>query len=60
MPVEIRDEEARALLRALDSYLPELRYEAARVKRERDRHELVVIEETLSALRDRLERTLGP
>jgi hypothetical protein len=48
--------ELHALRWALDNYLPELRFAEARVKRERDRHEVVVIEETLTALRERLDR----
>jgi hypothetical protein len=56
-PIDTR--EASALLKALDSYLPELEYELARVKLERDRHELVVEDELLRALRGRLERTFG-
>lgn len=55
MAVLLRDDEARVLAWALDNYLPELRYELARVKRGRDRHELVVREEMLSAIRERLE-----
>jgi hypothetical protein len=59
MDVELAPEEIEALCWALDNYLPELRYEEARVKRERDRHEVVVKEEILTALRVRLAQRLG-
>lgn len=52
--------EAQALLQALDSYLPELEYELARVKLERDRHELVQRDQLLRDLRARLDATLRP
>lgn len=54
MTLLLSDREERALRRALDAYLPDLRYEAARVKLMRDRHELVVLDEVLSNLRERL------
>jgi hypothetical protein len=50
----LSEEEAHALERALDNYLPELRYELARVKLERDRADLVELDEMLERLRDRL------
>jgi hypothetical protein len=55
----LSDAEREALLWALDNYLPELRYEAARVKVERYRHDIVVKEEILSALHERLARQAG-
>lgn len=57
-PMDAR--EAEALLQALDSYLPELEYELARVKLERDRHELVLRDQLLRDLRARLDATLRP
>lgn len=57
-PIDVR--EAEALLQALDSYLPELEYELARVKLERDRHELVVRDQLLRTIRSRLDATLHP
>lgn len=54
MTLLLTDREERALRRALDTYLPELRYDLARVKLMRDRHELVVLDEVLSDLRERL------
>jgi hypothetical protein len=50
----LEEEEIAAVRWALENYLPELRYEAARIKRERDRHELVVQEQILTALLARL------
>lgn len=60
MNFTIDTREAEALLQALDSYLPELEYELARVKLERDRHELVVRDQLLRDLRARLDATLHP
>ena len=54
MEIALSRAEIEALCWALDNYLPELRYDEARVKRERDRHEVVVREELLTALRTRL------
>ena len=54
----LSESEARALCWALDAYLPGLRYEEARVKLARDRHDMVVQEEILSALRERLRQRL--
>jgi hypothetical protein len=51
---ELTDAEALAVTQALDAWLPELRYDLARIKRERDRRELVALEDTLSRLRSRL------
>jgi hypothetical protein len=61
LTISFSPEELRALCWALDNYLPELRYEEARVKLSHYRHDLVVIEETLTALRERLgkEQTAG-
>ncbi|MCO5168288.1 MAG: hypothetical protein M9894_18260 [Planctomycetes bacterium] len=53
LPLDPR--EVGALLDALDSYLPELEYELARVKLERDRHEMVERDELLRGIRARLE-----
>jgi hypothetical protein len=50
----LSEEEARALCQVLDKYLPELRYELARIKLERDRHPLVVLDNLLERLRGRL------
>jgi hypothetical protein len=49
------DIEADAVRWALQAYLPELRYEAARIKLTSHRHELVEIEQVLSRLASRLE-----
>jgi hypothetical protein len=49
------DTEADAVRWALRAYLPELRYEAARIKLTSHRHELVEIEQVLSRLSERLE-----
>ena len=57
--IALSRDEIEVLCWALDNYLPELRYEEARVKRERDRHELVVKEELLTALRVRLGQRAG-
>jgi hypothetical protein len=54
MATTLSIEEARALATALDAYLPELRFEAARIKRQRDREELVLRERILTDLRKRL------
>jgi hypothetical protein len=51
----LEDAEIEAVRWALANYLPELRYEAARFKRERDRHELALREEILTALLERLD-----
>lgn len=60
MSITLSEQEAVAIVEALDGYLPELRYELARVKLERDRHELVQREEVLTELRRRLaERLVG-
>lgn len=53
-PITLSDEEVRLLRRALDNYLPELDYEVARIKLERERHEILGFDEALHALRDRL------
>jgi len=52
--VTISDDEARALKTFLDKFMPELDYELARIKLERDRHSLVVLEETLQHVRQKL------
>jgi len=53
----LTDVEARALARALDSYLPELAEEAARAERKEDAHELWQHYETLQLVRGRLPDT---
>ena len=58
MMVTLDQEEVRALVRALDGYLPELEYDLARVKHERDRHELVALDRVLLSLRNRLRHEL--
>jgi hypothetical protein len=52
--VTLTDIEARALRRALENYLPELRYELARVKLESTRHDLVELERLLTDIEERL------
>jgi hypothetical protein len=52
----LSDQEAVAVRWALENYLPGLRFTEARIERERDRHELVQLEERLSALLARLEQ----
>jgi len=54
MGITLTDEEARALKRALDIFLPELDYDVARIDRVRDRHELAQVDEVLRSLRVRL------
>jgi hypothetical protein len=57
--VSLSVDELRALCWALDNYLPGLRYDEARVKLGRDRHEVVARETLLSALRQRFGDALG-
>lgn len=57
--VALNEEEMRAVLWALDNYLPELAYDLARIDRERDRHEVAAFERTLAALRERLHDDLA-
>jgi hypothetical protein len=57
MQLTINRDEANALLRALDRFLPELEFEMARIKLPRDRHSLVELDETLHRVRDRLATT---
>jgi hypothetical protein len=52
----LSDPEAAAVRRALDAYLPELRYETARIRRMRERHDLVHLDEILTSLSARLAR----
>jgi hypothetical protein len=52
--MELDEREVVALMRALDSYLPELEFEMARVKLERHRHDLVELDHVLRRLRERL------
>jgi hypothetical protein len=56
LTIPLSSDELKALCWALDNYLPQLRYDEARVKLARNRHDLVVVEETLTALRERLGR----
>ena len=57
MQLTLNREEANTLLRALDHFLPELEFAAARVKLPRNRHSMVVMETTLRQLRERLAAT---
>ena len=59
MAILLNDTEADAVRWALQSYLPELRYEAARIRLQSHRHELVEIEQVLSRLASRLEANAG-
>jgi hypothetical protein len=54
MSWQLGDDEAATIRRALDNYLPELRYELARVKLPSERHELVEFERKLTHLRRKL------
>ncbi len=54
MPISLTDEEARAVKALLDKYMPELDYELARIKLERDRDSLVEFERVLANLRKKL------
>jgi hypothetical protein len=54
MIFELNEVEAQALMRALDSYLPELAEDAARTDRQRDAHELWDRYRALQAVRARL------
>jgi|SRR3954462_11999617 hypothetical protein len=57
--VSLSVDELRALCWALDNYLPGLRYDEARVKLGRDRHEVVARETLLSTLRLRFGEALA-
>jgi hypothetical protein len=59
MNLVLDDIETRVLQWALQKYLPELRYEAARIKLPRDRHDLVLKEQVLSILLERLTDSPG-
>jgi hypothetical protein len=52
--LSLSSDEAQALARALDGYLPELAEEAARTDRQPDAHELWEIYRALEAIRSRL------
>jgi hypothetical protein len=52
--VTLTDGEAHAVKQAIDNYLPELEYELARIKLERDRRGLVALDEMLRQIRNRL------
>jgi hypothetical protein len=55
---EISDNEAAALARALDGYLPELAEEAARTDRQPDAHELWDMYRALQSVRTHLSVAL--
>ncbi|MBI4508557.1 MAG: hypothetical protein HY698_02900 [Deltaproteobacteria bacterium] len=55
MAITLSDDERVALCTAIDNYLPELRYELARIKLQRDRESLLALEHKLTQLRRRLE-----
>jgi hypothetical protein len=59
MAILLNDTEADAVRWALQSYLPELRYEAARIRLQGQRQELVELEQVLSRLASRLEASAG-
>ncbi len=52
--ITLTDDEAQAVARVLDKYMSELDYEIARIKRERDRRQLMQLERVLVALRKKL------
>jgi hypothetical protein len=54
MAITLSDDEIGALRKALDSYLPELRFEMSRIKLPSDRLSYVELEEKLSAVRQKL------
>jgi hypothetical protein len=54
MAITLSDDEARALKTFIDKFMPELDYELARIKHQRDRHSLVALEETLQKVRQKL------
>ena len=58
MNLHLSNDEATALLRALDTYLPELEFELARIKLERHRHDLVELDRALLRLRARLAQVM--
>lgn len=51
----IDEREAEALRRFMDAFLPEFEYDLARIKLQSGRHDLVVQDELLRALRGRLD-----
>jgi hypothetical protein len=53
--VTFTDEECAVLASALDSYLPQLRFERARADVRSAKHKLSLLEEALEAIRKRLE-----
>lgn len=59
MELKLDPLEARALLHALDGYLPVLEFTLSRVKHPRERHELVAEDEALTELRERLKKALS-
>ncbi len=54
MSVTLGDDEVHTVAELIDKYMPELRFELARVKLEHDRHPLVDLEARLTALRKKL------
>lgn len=59
MNLHLSNDEASALLQALDTYLPELEFELARIKLERHRHGLVELDNRLLRLRARLAQVMA-
>lgn len=59
MNLTIDETEALTLLGAIDNYLPELEFTLSRVDRPRERHALVVQDELLRALRERIAAALA-
>jgi hypothetical protein len=59
MPITLNEDERLALIRALDNYLPELRYELARTDVHKAQHELALHEATLTRLLEKLRTSAG-
>ena len=57
--IALTEGELRALCWALDNYLPGLRFDEVRIDRGRDRHEVVMREELLTRLRERLGQIMS-
>jgi hypothetical protein len=57
--IELTHNEAAALARALDGYLPELAEEAARTDRQPDAHELWDMYRALQSVRAHVNEALG-
>ncbi len=58
MNLDLSSDEALVLLRALDAYLPELDFDTARVKLERERHEIANYGDSVRRVRDRLAQLI--